>query len=149
MLEEFDVQKLKSEYPQFFEEVPPELLEFILAKETSSKIAEICFESGVEDEEKIEKIAYRITLALLGKIPKENLTEILEKGVGLNHETARKIHALVNLLISSKIKETQPLQPTKPKRSPLIPELVLEEELEKPPKSENPLKKDIYREPKE
>ena len=146
MPEEFDVQKLKSEYPQFFEEVPPELLEFILAKETSSKIAEICFESGVEDEEKIEKIAYRITLALLGKIPKENLTEILEKGAGLNHEIARKIHALVNLLISSKIKETPPAKPTKLKRSPLIPELVLEEELEKPPKPENHSKKDIYRE---
>ena len=146
MPEESEIQKLKKEYPEFFEQISPEFLEFISSEETSSKIAEICLENGIEDEEKIEKIAYRITLALLGKIPKENLTEILEKGAGLNHEIARKIHALVNLLISSKIKETPPAQPTKLKRSPLIPELVLEEELEKPPKPENHSKKDIYRE---
>ena len=149
MTNEIEIQKLKSEYPEFFEETSPELLEFILSKETASKIAEVCVESGVEDEEKIEKIAYQITLALLGQIPAENLTKILEKEVGLDHEIARKIHAHANLLISSKIKEAQPLQSTKPKQSSLTAELALEEEPEKPPEPENPSKKDTYREPTE
>lgn len=145
MTNDIEIQKLKSEYPEFFEQVSPELLKIIFSEETSSKIAEICLENGVEDEEKIEKIAYRVALALLGQIPKENLAEILEKGVKLNHETAGKISIQIKRFIFSQIQETQPekTQPTQPtKRSPLIPELVLEEE-----KPEEPPKKDVYQEP--
>lgn len=131
MPEEFDIQKLKEKYPEFFEQIAPELLEFILSEETSLKIANICLENGVEDEEKIEKIAYRVVLVLCEQVPKENLPEILEKGAKLDSETARKISTELNQVIFSQIKETQPIKP-----SPLAPE-----EIERPPK------KDIYREP--
>lgn len=145
MTNDIEIQKLKSEYLEFFEQVSPELLKIIFSEETSSKIAEICLENGVENEEKIEKIAYRVALALLGQIPKENLAEILEKGVKLNHETAGKISIQIKRFIFSQIQETQPekTQPTQPtKRSPLIPELVLEEE-----KPEKLPPKDTYQEP--
>lgn len=108
MTNDIEIQKLKSKYPEFFEQFSPELLEFLFSEETSSKIAKICLENGVEDEEKIEKIAYRVTLALFGQIPKENLTEVLEKGVKLNHETAKKISIEIKRLIFSQIPETQP-----------------------------------------
>ena len=149
MTNDIDIQKLKSEYPEFFEQVSPELLKLIFSEETSSKIAQICLENGVEDEEKIEKIAYQVALALLGRIPKENLAEILEKGAALSSETARKIYIEVNRFIFSQIQETQPektqpeeikteedelTQPTKP--SPQV---------EKKP--ETSPKKDVYREP--
>lgn len=139
MPKEFDIQKLKSEYPEFFEKVSPGLLEFILSEKASSKIAEVCLENGVKDEEKIEKIAYRVVLALLGQIPKESLAEILEKGVKLNSETASKIYAEINRLIFSQIKKTKPkeaqlTQQTKP--SPPVEE-----------KPKGPSKKDTYREP--
>lgn len=133
MTNDIDIQKLKKEYPEFFEQISPELLEFILSGEISSKIAEICLENGIEDEEKIEKIAYQATLALLDQVPKENLAEILEKGVEIDSKTAEKISIEIKRLIFSQIPKTQPT------KSPLP---ILEKE-----KSEKPSKKDTYREP--
>lgn len=107
MPEEFNIEKLKKENPEFFELFSSELLEFILSKEASSKIDEICLENGVKEEEKIEKIAYRVTLALLDQVPKENLAEILEKGVNLNREVAEKISTALKKRIFSQIPEVQ------------------------------------------
>jgi len=140
MTEESEIQKLKSEYPEFFVQFSPEFLEFIFSEETSLEIANICLKNKVEDEETIEKIAYRVTLALLNQAPKENLAKILEKGVGLNHEIAEKISAGVEERIFSQIpeiekKEEQLIQSTQ-SFSP-----VTEEK-----KSEEPPKKDTYRE---
>lgn len=143
MASDSEIQKLKSEYPEFFEQFSPQLLDFVLSEETAFNIAEICLENGIEEEEKLEKIAYRVGLALLvGGVPKENLAEILEEGVKINSETAQKISVEVNRLIFSQIKEipseeTQLTQPTTP--FPPAPE-----EEKKP---ERPSKKDVYREP--
>lgn len=139
MPEEFDIQKLKSEYPEFFEQIPSELLEFILSEEFSSTVAQVCLENEVTDEEKIEKIASRVVLALFGEIPQRNLAEILERGVKLNRETAEKIHLELNRLIFSQFREARPVA----RPSPPVLEEAEEEKLEKPPK------KDIYREPVE
>jgi hypothetical protein len=143
MTEESEIQKLKSEYPEFFAQFSPEFLKFIFSEETSLEIASICLENKVEDEETIEKIAYRVTLALLNQVPKENLAKVLEKGTGLNHETAEKISVEIKRRILSQIpeiekKEEQPTQSAQP-FSP-----VTEEK-----KSEEPPKKDTYREPVE
>lgn len=147
MPEEFDIQKLKEQYPEFFKQVSPNLLEFILSKETSSKISEICLENGIEDEEKIEKIAYRVTLALLDQVPKENLAEIFEKGAKIDSETARKISIEIKRLIFSQIPKTKPqkTQPIKPPPATFEEEKL--EETEKTEKIEKPSKKDFYREP--
>jgi len=102
-----ELQKLKDKYPDFLKQVPSNLLKFIFSEETSSRIAMICIESGVEDEEKIEKIAYHITLVLLDQIAEENLTEILEKEVKLDHKTAKKISIEIKLNILSKIQKIQ------------------------------------------
>jgi len=108
MKNNIELQKIKNKYPEFFKQFSSELLEFILSEETSSKIGKICLENGVEDEEKIEKIAYRVTLALLDQVPKENLTKIFEKGVGLDHETAKKISIGIKISIFSQIEEAKP-----------------------------------------
>lgn len=141
MVNEIEVQKLKSEYPEFFEQVSPKLLELILSEETAFNIAEICLENGIEDEEKIEKIASRVALTLLNEVPKENLAEIFEKGVKINPETAQKISIEVKRLIFSQIEETQLekvqlTQPTKPSSSGAGEE-----------NPERSSKKDVYREP--
>lgn len=146
MIDDAEIQKLKKQYPEFFTQFPKELWEFIFSEETVFEIVEICLKSGVEDEEKIEKIASRIILALLNQVPRENLPEILEKGVNLNREVAERVSLEVNRRIFSQAsevlkKESQPLQP--PPASPKIepsPEIQPEEK----PKE---VKKDIYREP--
>lgn len=103
MINNNEVQELKKQYPEFFKKHPSELLEFILSEETSSKIAGICLENGIEDEEKIEKIANRVVSALLKEFPKEKLPQVLEKGVGLNLGTAEKISAEINQFIFSHV----------------------------------------------
>jgi len=150
MLESPDIQKLKNEYPDFFEKFPSEFLEFIFSEETSSKIAEICLENGVEDEEKIEKIAYRISLVLFNQVPKKNLAEILEKGVNLPCEIAEKISIEVNRRIFSQTPEvlkkeeqlTQPAQPSLTSKPEVAPPPEVRPKVE--PKE---TRKDIYREP--
>jgi len=141
MTEESEIQRLKSEYPEFFAQFSPDFLEFIFSEEISNEIASICLENKVEDEEIIEKIAYRVTLALLNQVPKENLAKILEKGAGLSSEIAEKISAAIEERIFSQIpeiekKEEQLIQSTQP-FSPITEEK----------KSEEPPKKDTYREP--
>lgn len=155
MPEEFEIEKLKSDYPEFFRQASPEFVDFMFSEKTSSEIAEICRENGVRDEGQVEKIAYRVTLALLDHISKENLAEIIELGVGLDPETSKKIALGLNSRILSKapemIKKTEaptppiPPAPTTPRKAP-------------PPKKAQPeaktgeikeIKKDIYREPVE
>jgi hypothetical protein len=128
--------KLKEEYPEFFKQFSEEFLDFVFSEELISTITQICLESGIENEEKIEKIAYRITLALFNQIPKENLAQVLVNGVGLNLETARKISFLCEKLIFSKILKKTEISKEK-------------FEIKKDEKKEGsvPYQKDIYREP--
>ena len=149
MPEEFKIQKLKKEYPEFFEQISPEFLEFISSEETFSKVAEICLENGIENEEKIEKIAYRIGLVLFDQVSKENFAGILEKGVNLNREVAERISIEVNRRIFSQAPEMlkkegeptppAPFPPSEPEVTP-PPEVQSEEK----PKE---VRKDTYREP--
>jgi len=152
MTNNIELQKIKNKYPEFFKQFSSELLEFILSEETSSKIGKICLENGVEDEEKIEKIAYRVTLALLDQVPKENLTEILEKGANLDHETAKKISIEIKITIFSQIQGDQPKETqegeSQIKKDQLTPPIKSSLPLaEKEPKK--PSKEDTYREPVE
>jgi len=146
-----EIQKLKNEYPEFFEQFSSELLEFVFSEKTSSKIAQICSENGIEDEEKVEKIAYRVGLVLLNQVPKENFTEILEKGATLNRQTAERISTEINRSIFSQIPEilktAEPTLPASP--SPEVkPEV--EPPLEAKPEAEpKETRRDIYREPME
>ena len=144
MANDINIQKLKCEYPEFFRQFTPEFLEFIFSEKTSSNIANICLKNGIEDKEKIEKIAYRITLALFDQVPKENLTEIFEKGVKLDRETAKKISLEINRSIFSQAPKIQQkkIQTQPPKPFTSIMEVLMKEE--EPKKS---AKKDIYQEP--
>jgi hypothetical protein len=129
--EEINIQKLKNEYPDFFKKTPSKLVEFSLSEKISSQIAEICVKNGIEDEEKIEGVACRIVWALLGKLPKRNLSLTLEKGLGLDLETAKKISDETNKLIFSQIDLSEKKE-------------TIKEGVEE--KSPRPHKKDFYRE---
>ncbi len=139
--EKFDIQKLKNEYPDFFKETSPKLLEFILSEETSSKITGICLENGIRDEGKIEKIAYQISLTLLGQTPEENLTTILKKELGVDLETAKKIADEAKRLIFSQIILPESKE-SLPEEKEIIKEEITGEAL-------SPPKKDVYKEPLE
>ncbi|MEK7519390.1 MAG: hypothetical protein AAB565_01200 [Patescibacteria group bacterium] len=141
MMEDFksEVEKIKEQYPEFFEKVDPELLKFITSEKFLFDVAQICLDNGITDEEQTEKITYRVALALFGEVPKENLAQILELGAGLDPQTAKAMHLEFNRLIFSQLKE--------PKKRPEVkmefsPGLLEETEIE----SEKPKRKDIYHE---
>src|SRR3989344_3200955 len=132
MIEENELQKIKKEYPEFFNKVSPELLRFIFSEKTLSQINDVCARNGL-DGEKIEEVAYRVTFVLLDKLPKESLAIALEGGVGLSREIAEKISAEINGLIFSQIHRSQPVA---------MPKVELKPE-EKP---QTPARPDTYRE---
>lgn len=139
---EDEIENLKKEYPEFFENSAG-VLEFALSGGTSSQIADICIRNGINDE-RIGEIAYRITLVLLGKLPKEKLAFALKEGVGIAPEVAQKISSETNHLIFSQIPGAQPpTEPEKPAPAPSPKKEEPVEELEEPPK---PPKKDVYHE---
>lgn len=140
MIEESEIQKLKNEYPEFFNQFSPEFLKFIFSEKTSNEIAGICLENEIEEEETIEKISYRIALVLLNQIPKENLAKILEKGVKLNHETAEKISVAVKERIFSQISDIEKKEERTTQTAQIFPSKTEEE------KTKEISKKDIYRE---
>ena len=133
MSEQIEIQSLKKEYPDFFKKAPSELIDFILSEKTAFKIVEICGKNGIEDEEKIREISYRITLVLLEKLIKEKLTITLEGGVGLTPQIAQKISDETDKSIFSLV----PLYKTK---KAILPKKEIKEELKRPPG------KDTYRE---
>lgn len=142
MVEESEPQKLKSKYPEFFAQFSPKFLEFIFSKETSTGIARICLESDIKNEGTVEKIAYRVTLALLDQVPKENLPKILEKGAGLSRQVAEKISFAVKQRIFSQAPTTQPMKSPPPIESEVAPPPEAKPEIEK-----KEGEKDVYREP--
>jgi hypothetical protein len=105
-MNEIELKKLKEDYPDFFENFPKEIAEVILAEETPLKISEICIKNGLKEEEKIEKIAYQITLVLLGQLPPKELQKTLEKELGLELALAQKIYIEADQSIFSTIKES-------------------------------------------
>lgn len=160
MIRDFEIQKLKEEYPELFEEFSSEFFEFLFSEKIASEIAQICLKNGIQDEEKIEEIAYLVAAVLLGELPEENLARTLEKGVGIDHETAKEISIQFKHLIFSKAPKvysetTQSKKPlfTKPIDKPMdLPSILFGEEFikfnsEKPFSQNKDIYKDIYREP--
>lgn len=167
MLEELEIElaKIKNQYPEFFKNIPAELLELAFSEEASSKIEKICTKNGIEDEESIEKVAYCIGLVLFGGLHPVNLQQTLEKKLNLSSFKAEKIVQEINRsifsLIAEKLEklyeggkipfEVEEISETKPKPSEAMPGL--EEKEEKPEieeeKPTRPPRRDTYREPTE
>lgn len=137
MDEKIELQKLKEEYPDVFKNIPNDIAEIILSDETSLKISGVCLKNGVEDEAKIERASYLITLTLLGKLPIEELNTTIEKELKISQDVVRKIRDEINQDIFGVVKDGLGKLYKK--------ELPKEEIAEQKPK--RPPSKDVYREP--
>ena len=142
MIEKSEIQKLKSKYPDFFNQFSSEFLKFVFSEETSLAISGICVENGIENEEIIDKITHQITLALFGRIQKENLAKILEKEVELNPIIAEKISSEVEGYVFSQSPGFQPVKSSLPET-----ENIISPEETRPEIGTNEERKDTYREP--
>ena len=135
------IEELKESYPGFFENYPFELIEFALSEKTAQKIANICIENKITEQEKVIGIAFRVTYAIFGKIPKESLAITFRDGLEIEDEKAKKIASTVNEIILSAIPDLKIEDSSSAEEKP-------EEEPEKP--KEIPTKDpegDVYREP--
>ncbi len=136
------IEELKESYPGFFENYPFELIEFALSEKTAQKIANICIENKITEQEKVIGIAFRVTYAIFGKIPKESLAITFRDGLEIEDEKSKKIALSVNEIIFSNIPQ--------PKDEEVSSEKQPVEGTEKP--EEDPTKdqgEDVYREPLE
>jgi len=83
-VEEARVRKLS-------EEVPRVLVDLVVAEDTAIKIAKICYENGIKENERIEAICYQTGRVLLGSLYPEKFQRTLEEEVGLSSLLAQKI----------------------------------------------------------
>ncbi len=141
MEQKTDINELKEKYPSFFEAFSFGLINFVISGQMAQKIANICIENRVLEQDKIEKIAYKITFVVFKRMQKEMLASVIEEDTGISKEVAEKITTSVDKIILSQISKLE--------------EGVKEEKEEKKEEKEEkkvappspPSKKDTYREP--
>ncbi len=143
---------------KLYENLPQELKDALFAEETGNYIYEICQRN--ETEEKLEEIVDCVGQVLVGVLPPENFQTALEKDIGLEKETAKKVAQETNRFIFYPVKsaleglykigiealteEKEKIKPESKEPSPAVGGTA--EGKEKPVET---LKKDIYREPPE
>lgn len=129
--------------------VPKELLDLVQAEDTALKIAEICFENGIKEDEKIREIGHQTGRVLLSDLPPEKFTKILAEKVNLSSFLASKIAREINDSIFDSVKESLAIlykTEIKPPGKPAVGVPEIRPSPEKSPE-ERPKKADIYREP--
>ncbi len=142
MEQQENINKLKEQYPSFFEAFSFKLIDFVLSGKMAQKIANICIENRIFDQEKIEKLSYHITYVIFNKVPKERLPSVIEEELETSKEVALKITETVDLLILSQINKLSEEEKE---------EEIKEEEKKAPsiPVASKPSGNDSYREPVE
>jgi hypothetical protein len=86
---------------------PSEIKNILLSEDNTILIASICLENGVEDDKKIEKIAYQTTMLLLERISKEDFPLLIERELQIDGITARKISDEINEYILSQLPQPE------------------------------------------
>ncbi len=105
MEQKADINELKEKYPSFFEAFSFRLIDFVLGGEMAQKIANICIENRILEQDKIEKIAYKVTFVIFGKMQKEILASSIEQDANISKEVAEKITTSVEKIILSRAHE--------------------------------------------
>ncbi len=139
MEQKTDINELKEKYPSFFEAFSFRLIDFVLGGEMAQKIANICIENRILEQDKIEKIAYKVTFVVFGKMQKEILASSIEQDANISKEVAEKIATSVEKIILFKAHEMKNEAKDLPKEQ--------KEEDQKVVTPSPPSAKDTYREP--
>jgi hypothetical protein len=134
MTEKINLQKNEEQYFEFLNNFPPEIKNVILSEDTKILIPSICLENGVGEQDKIENIAYQVTMVLLGKISLNDLQMSIEKELQIDAGIAKKISDEINKNIFSQLSPEKASEPLTEKRG------VPEEKMK-------PSKNDSYQEP--
>ncbi len=143
MEQKTDINELREKYPSFFEAFSFRLIDFVVNGTMAKKIANICIENKILEQEKIEKISYWITYVVFEKMKKEDLVSQLENEVQINKETALRIYKSVDEIVFAHVSKIATEEVEEAER--LREEKAKEERERKQPTP--PPVKDSYREP--
>lgn len=94
----------KEQFWQLYEKLPRELKDAIFAEETGENISSICEKNGTG--EKIGDISDSVGAVLVGVLPPEDFQKKLEKDLGIESETAKKVAYEINRFIFYPVKPT-------------------------------------------
>jgi len=140
---------------KLYNTLPSELKEALFAIETADYIYDVCEKNEVKDKQ-ITEVARSTGKVLLGVLPPDEFQEDLEKKVGLEKETAKKVAQEINRFIFYPLKAVlEKLYKTEitPPSRPITGVEETTEEATTPSKKKeepkSPPKKDVYREPVE
>jgi hypothetical protein len=86
--------------------ISSDILKIVFSEKTPFQISEICIKNRIEKEEKIEKIAHQVGRVLLGELPPDQLQAVLEKEVGLDQLTAKKVAQEISKIIFLPVKSS-------------------------------------------
>lgn len=135
---------------ELYEKLPQELKDALFAEETGNNIYEVCQKN--ETEGMLEDIVDLVGQALVGLLPPEEFQNNLEKELGLEKETAKKVAHEINRFVFYPVKPTleqlYSMGTTAGEKKPEV--APLKTNGEKPPTEEKPAitsREDTYREP--
>ena len=87
---------------KLYEKLPQELKDVLFAEETGNNIFEICKRNKVEED--LEAIVDYVGQVLVGVLPPEEFSEILEKDLGLKKEVVKKVAQEINRFVFYPVK---------------------------------------------
>ncbi|MBI2042496.1 MAG: hypothetical protein HYT21_02020 [Candidatus Nealsonbacteria bacterium] len=123
------------QYKELFNKLPKETQDLALSEKTAMSVFDSCIANDV-DVDKISEVGRYADYVLVGAIKEDDLADALEREVGLEKESAKKIAEDIAADVFSKIGE----KPTAAAVS-MPSEDEIDEEME-----EKPRRKDTYRE---
>jgi len=140
------------EYPKdqiwkIYEKLPEELKDAIFSEETTENIANVCEANGIKDERQISLIGRFTGHVLLGLIHPDEFQNVLEKEVGLERDTIKKVSYGIYRFVFFPVKESLATLYQMEIKPPGFSETPLGEksaEVVSQPKKSS--KKDVYRE---
>jgi len=130
---------------QLYKSLPQNLKEALFSKQNARNIHEICVKNGAADGDKIFDAAKNAGYVLLGLLPPDEFSKVLEKELELESHVAEEIAGEIERFVFYPVKKTleslykMEIEPGKEPLSAVSPQ-------KKPKKTK---KQDAYREPTE
>ena len=87
-------------------DIPKDILDLLHSSALRRKVAEICVENRIDDEDKIRAIAYNTGEVLLGNIRIEQFQEVLEEKARIPSDLASKVAREIDQSVFSQVRQS-------------------------------------------
>jgi len=91
---------------QLYEKLPKELQDAIFSEENGKYIQDICKENGVVNEDQVLDATRNTAYVLMGLLPPDELSDVLEKEAGIEGKVAQQISREIKRFVFYPVKKT-------------------------------------------